>query len=324
MAGACGGGSAERSDGVMTVEIGGVGSDSRKTAVKKYFTPAPDPRDEVRAERLLRLSAAAGLVSLASVAGGLWFGGLWFVVGAVGLVAAGLVAAQGVQQKAAYRRQWDRAEPKPSDSQMDMLLRDDISRAANRAMQRLGLTRDELELHSRDVDPLALEGKPRLAEQGRGPITVFGPADGAFAADGIDRKLRFTAYRIMAICPTGHHLGIYECVLDMKSGRRRNEETHEYHYTDVVAVATMTRDSGEVGIRIEDLAGVRSANFGRTLLRTFEVIVSSGDRSSIVVGIRDEDEDGDTFRLQESGIDSVIEAVRRMLREKKGGAVSSM
>jgi hypothetical protein len=60
------------------------------------------------------------------------------------------------------------------------------------------------------------------------------------------------------------------------------------------------------------------------MYRTFEVIVSSGDRSSIVVGIKDEDEDAGPFRLQESGIDSVIHAVRRMLREKKGGAVSAI
>jgi hypothetical protein len=56
----------------------------------------------------------------------------------------------------------------------------------------------------------------------------------------------------------------------------------------------------------------------RTMTREFEFVVSSGDRSTIVVGIRDDERLDHQLVLQESGIDHVTAAVRRMLRAKKG------
>jgi hypothetical protein len=71
-------------------------------------------------------------------------------------------------QLAAYRRRYTAAEPKPTDAQMDQLLREDIRRVAERALERLRLTFDELELRSKDVDPLTAGAPRRLADQGRG------------------------------------------------------------------------------------------------------------------------------------------------------------
>lgn len=295
------------------IEIGGVDSDSRKKAVKKYFSPTPDPSMESTARRLLGGAGALGLLAIALLVVGA-------VIPAVGSVLVGLfVLQQGLQQRGVYRRRYDRAEPKPSDEQMDRLLRDDLHRASDRSLTRLGLTRDELALRSFDADPLAGRPGARLADQGRGPITVFGPAADVRGRTGADNVLRFTAYDVMVICPTNHHLGIYECRLDMASGRLRNEETREYHYEDVVAVVTTTTSTPETTVELLDKYSSASVLLTRAAYRSFEVIVSSGDRSSIVVGIKDEQEREGRFRLQESGIDSVISAVRQMLREKKGG-----
>jgi hypothetical protein len=293
---------------MIHVTIGGVGSDERKKAVRKYFAVTPLERDLYWARALLGIAVACLLLAITLLV--LARPGVAALAGIVSIVAA----QQGVEQRNRYWMRWNRAEPKPSDAQMDDLIRSDLRRAAERALDRLGLTRDELELRSFDVDPL--RAGPRLADQGQGPITVFGPADGVLVARrGVDRTWRFTSYDIMVICPTGHHLGIYECRLDMASGRKRNEETREYHYDDVVAVGTATRGTSEVAF---ETPSQYRLILGRALVRSFEVIVSSGDRSSIVVGIKDEEEPDNSFELQESGIDKVIYAVRRMLREKKG------
>jgi hypothetical protein len=77
-------------------------------------------------------------------------------------------------------------------------------------------------------------------------------------------------------------------------------------------------------INVLDASAHHRVSFGGTLHREFQIIVSSGDRSSIIVGIKDEDEPGETVLLQESGIEAVTEAVRRMLRVKKGGVAPSV
>jgi hypothetical protein len=304
----------------MTVDIGGVGSDSRKDAVRRYFKETPDSTEEKRAIRMMQLAGVGALFATALLVVGVPAG-----AAATGLVTLALLL-QGLEQRASYRRRFAAAEPKPTDAQMDALLREDLRRASDRALVRLGLTRDELELRSQDVDPLAPDGRRRLADQGRGAIAVFGPRLHGQGRIGIDRRWRFPNYEIMVICPTGHHLGIYECVLDLATGRRRDEETHEYHYADVVAVRTTTAAMPDVSVDVLDSAARHHISLGRTLNRKFQIIVSSGDRSSIIVGIKDDDEEqtGEVVRLQESGIELVIEAVRRMLREKKGGVAPSV
>lgn len=302
---------------MTSVEIGYAGSGTRTKAVKKYFASTPDPGVETTAHRLLLGAGAFGLLAAAMLLTGVP------VAAAAALLLGLFVLQQGLQQRAVYRRSYARAEPKPSDAQMDALLQDDLRRASGRALVRLGLTQDDLALRSVDVDPLA--GRPghrRLADQGRGPVTVFGPAQNVRGRTGIDSVVRFTAYDVMVICLTERHLGIYECTLDLASGRLRNEETREYHYEDVVAVVTTTSSSPATTVELIDRYSTRPFLLTRAAYRTFEVIASSGDRSAIVVGIRDEDAPGAAIRLQESGIDNVIAAVREMLRKKKGGGGS--
>jgi hypothetical protein len=302
---------------VPVVPIGGVGSDSRKGAVRRYFRRTPDPDDERRALLLLNLAGLAVLLAAALLLVGPWPAAA--VTGLVGLV----VLAQGLMQRSSYRRRYAAAEPKPTDAQLDELLREDLHRASERALQRLGLVREDLELRSHDVGGPAGSRVRRLADQGSGPIAVFGPHAQAQARAGADRTWRFATYDVMVICPTAHHLGIYECVLDMASGRRRDEETHEYHYADVVAVRTTTTARPEVAINLLDVTAHHRISLGRTLQREFQVVVSSGDRSSIIVGIVDEDEPRDAALLPDSGVESVLHAVRRVLRVKKGGVIPS-
>jgi hypothetical protein len=247
---------------------------------------------------------------------------------AVGLVVLTVIAAaialvlllQGLAMHADYRRRLTAAEPKPADGQIDDLMRADLQLAAERALHRLGLTRADLELHSEDLGAAASDGTRRLAGHGRDPVWVFGPAEQARTARiGRDRKWRFARYSVMVICPTVHHLAIYECELDLATGGRSGEETHEYHYADVVAVRTATSPARALPIEVLGPTGLLHSVIDAGYHRDFQVVVSSGDRTSIIVGLHREDDRDDSVLLRESGYEQVISAVRGILRARKGG-----
>lgn len=293
----------------MTSPLGPPGSRRRKEAVRRYFRTSPDPAEESRALWIQRAGLAAMLLA---VAVGLLVSFLLAVLAAsLGVV----LLLHGRSLLADFRQRWNKAEPKPRDADMDTTLREDLHDAAERAMKRLELTRDELELRSDDID---VNGEDRLADQGSGPLVVFGPASGSRGRPGADRVWRFTSYDLMVICPTGHHLAIYECRLTFDLGRRSEEDTAEYHYADVVAVSTTTRPTSDLLITQIDV-GFAAVPLSRTMTRTFEIVVSSGDRSAIAVSMHNDDQPGNALHLQESGIDRVIRAVRHTLRTKKGG-----
>lgn len=293
----------------MSWPLGEPGSRERKEAVRRYFRVTPDASEETLAWRLI----GGAVVALGGVVALLVVGAL---VAAVVCALAGVaLGVQGYVQLAEFRRKWRLAEPKPSGDAMDATLQADLREAAERAKRRLDLTDDELELRSDDA---SLPGEHRLAEQGGGPLVVFGPASGSKGRPGADGVWRFTSYDLMVICPTGHHLAIYECKLTFDLGNRSEEDTAEYHYADVVAVSTTTRPTSEFAIT-QIQVGPAALPLSKTVTRTLEIIVSSGDRSAIAVSMHDDDKRGKALHLQESGIDQVIRTVRQMLREKKGG-----
>lgn len=215
---------------------------------------------------------------------------------------------------------------------MDDLLAGDLAKVREHAIRRLGLTLDELELFPQQWDPVAnlAHGNPSIDQQQKRPWLVFGPEVRgfsfgpkvrAFSTVGRDGFCRFVAYDVMVICPTGYHLALYQCTIDFLTGGLRNEQTREFHYADVVSVSTTTRSDQELPFQPLDLRGDTSVNFEKALFRDFEIVVSSGDRSKIVVGIQDEAQPDKQAALQPSGIEEVISSVRRMLKEKKGGVV---
>lgn len=288
----------------------------RKRKLEKYFCKTPDPKQRSLAFALIGGAGAAALIALIAFAGESGF------LGFVMLVLAAYLGRKGYMMKSEYDRQYKAAEPKPTDHEVDRLLASDLLNLSQRAMRQLGLTNADLEVVSRRWDPIAqLEHRnARTGDGGHRPLVVFGPLlDTGRAAVGADGVFRFPGYEVMVICPTSYHLAMYRCALDFLTGSLRSEETSEYHYADVVAVSTV----GNPGtpLRAEPVRGSDAdvVTFAKTLLRRFQIVVSSGDRSTVVVGINDKDQPDRQAILQESGIDEVISSVRRMLREKKGG-----
>ncbi|MGH3782947.1 MAG: hypothetical protein ACRDRO_20575 [Pseudonocardiaceae bacterium] len=289
-------------------------ADRRKKRVEKYFRKTPDPKQRTQAVTFLSASGLGVFLAIIMFASGVGF--LGFLL----LIAGGYGGYKGLQKIADYNKKYAAAEPKPDDKEMDSLLAKDLADVRERATKRLGLTLDELELFSEQWDPVAnlARGNPLLNQQQRHPMLVFGPAVPTLSAVGKDGFWRFASYEVMVICPTGYHLGLCRTNIDFLTGGIQREETQEYHYADVVAVSTNT--TPDQGIETLDLREDKPIHFAKTLHRKFQVVVSSGDRSTIVVGIQDEQRPGEQAKLQPSGIDEVIHSVRRMLKEKKGGA----
>jgi hypothetical protein len=210
--------------------------------------------------------------------------------------------------------------PKPNDTVVDEALARGLLDIEERGLAQLELTADDLEIESGSWDPVThLTGHEdeRLA---RKPYLVLGAVPSAPAVIGLDGVWRFAQYAVLVICPTDYHLALYRCVIDLRVAGFHQEETLEYHYSDVVAVATATSTSAKfpqpTDLRVP--GSPRSgAVFDEALLHEFQLIVSSGDRSRIVFDISDRDHPDRRADLPLDDNQQVIRAVRRMLRDKK-------
>jgi hypothetical protein len=288
---------------------------ARKKKIEKYFHKTPKASENTIALTFLSVGGGLAFIGVLMFAGGNGFLGFLLLAG------GGYLLYQGWQRKSAYDRAYKASTPKPTAREMDRLLLDDLLKIEKAAMTQLGLTSEDLQLESSTSDPFAglAHGGSSADHQGQRPLVVFGPAVNSGFAIGEDDVWRCKRYEVMVICPTSYHLAIYRCVIDFLTGGMRSIETHEYHYTDVVAVSTNTRPAPDLVLEILAVIDEEQVRFASTLLREFQIVVSSGDRSKVVVGISDEEDPDNSATLQDSGINRVIDVVRKVLRDKKGG-----
>jgi len=207
-------------------------TESREKAVPKYFieTPKKPEVPDVITDRVIAVVggvlALVGVVLLSTgrvCSGliGLPLGGLLLLMGLSSNYAAEKAYAEKLKE---YEREYEKAEPKPSDAQMDEWLQEDRQRIRLEALKKL------------DLEPSQLIRKD--------PIEVIGPADAANLAIGKDGVIRFSKYDIVVVFLTDYHLAGYQYTLDMAQGAQIAESTQEYHSKDVVSVATRTEGSG--------------------------------------------------------------------------------
>lgn len=249
---------------------------------------------------------------------------------------AHLALQQAVKE---YERQLSLAEPKPSDDTMEQVLQGDIAAIKERALRRLSLHPGDLVRPAYLIPFDELCEAPENSNEPNDPFVVYGPAYGAgypvwcaLGEPGRDgrRKRRYSRYKVMVICTTRYHLALYWCILDFFTGKWDEESTAEYHYSDVVAVHSKTDPDSSSRIKLENH---RSSQQGLEVPpnaeRYFEVVVSSGDRARIVTGFTskrradDELSHGGGYQSfevlgRDPNFDAVADAVRMMLREKKG------
>lgn len=299
--------------------------------IARYFIDPPDPKRLDAARTQLAFGAAGavlGLVLLIAESGGIAF--LGFLL----LVFCGIFGIRGAKQKKIYDAEYARAIPRPSDEEIDQIIGMDTLSIVNRALPQLGLTQADL------VSPRGMGGSsggtfddlaastamPKANRPGASQMVVWGPALPCNLAIGEDGKLRYSKYEFMVICPTNYHLAVYRCELDLYTGALRSERTYEFHYSDVVAVRTLSFPVNRFqGIPIHPRPSQWQVSTRLDTIRTMEIVVSSGDRAAITLGVSnaaeltvDSGETNDSLQFRD-----VLDRIRQMLREKKGGTERS-
>lgn len=286
--------------------------------IARYFVDPPNPADLQAAQLKMGLGGGGAVIGLVLLVGaGNFLGFLMLVAGVV-------VAVKGWKAKRVYDAAYGLAMPRPTDMEIDQLIAMDTFSIVNRSLPQLGLTPDDL-LTLRAVDEPGGASFDDIAAKAGSPggtgdnhMTVWGPSFPCLSAFGDDGRIRYSRYEFMVICPTHYQLAIYRCELDLFSGQLQSEQTHEYHYQDVVAVRTQSVPLHQQGISITPRPSQVAAFARYDTLRQMQIIVSSGDRSSVTLRVSSAADltvdSGDLLDFPQ-----VLNRVRGTLREKKGG-----
>lgn len=209
-------------------------------------------------------------------------------LGALGLVAAITGATWITMAIMRYRNA-------PADQTVDEWLEEDMIRLMELAHQQLGLDKSQLAQKT----PLIIKA-PAFWEMSGIPMGEI------LSRKGKDRVLRFSTYRITIFLLTDHVLGAYICDYNFIRKLTLNEQTYEYHYQDIVSVAT-EEYSGSVTLP----AGVRYI-YGQR----FRLSVASGESITVFINPQklDQLENGE---MPPTGAEKAVQVIRVMLREKK-------
>lgn len=284
-------------------------TESREKAVPKYFRTTPEKPEEPNfggSQAAMAIGAVVAFVGLLLMLSG-DFGGVCLGLLAIGgggfLLFTGFTAyttKKSSYSKAMeeYNEAYEKAEPKPTDQQIDQWLNADIARLKDESLIKLDLVHLEPDQFARDP---------------KKPITVIGPAAKAAVKMGDDHRLRFSKYDMVFAYLTEYHLAAFNCTLDMTDGVVTRESTQEYHYSDVVSVSTRTESSETFTLYVNGEAK------NIPLYQEFALSVASGEQIRVVTAFPKLADYIDKGELPPTGADEAITAIRSRLREKKGG-----
>lgn len=270
-------------------------NEKRETAVFKYFIKSPKEPNYRGTTFGMVLTIGGILVALIGIngdGGPLCIGGLALLFGGYTWINA---ASENNKIKAKYEEEFQKAEPKPSDEQMDKWRSGDLERIRKQSLPKLDLVQDQVMGNPND------------------PIMVVGPSEGARLAVGKDGMLRFSSHDIVIVYLTDYHLAAYSCTVNMATGLETKESTQEYHYKDVVSVATQA-DNSRLFKVIVDGQDKPLADYQK-----FALSVASGERIEVVIAFPQFGDIIKNARLAPTGAENAVKVIRAMLREKKGG-----
>jgi hypothetical protein len=180
--------------------------------VSKYFIESPKKPNYIGYYIAIALFAVLLLAGRASRAGGI----LFILVGVVGFLIA---VIKLYNRWSAYRKAFNRAEPKATDRQMDDWLREGKKMVEAEAKRRL------------DIDNSDVKA---------GPLWMEGPATGSYMAAGSDRVLRYKQHNILILFLTDHQVATFQCILDLGPGEILGDRTKEFPYKDITNLETST------------------------------------------------------------------------------------
>ncbi len=182
----------------------------------------------------------------------------------------------------------------PDDESVDAWLADDISRLVRQSYDKVGISPSE-----KMPEPLVIISPVYWFTRGIG-FEELGMRKGK------DKMLRFSVYHIAVFHLDEYILAFYRCDYNFLRGASLNEATNEYHYKDVVSVATVEASSN---FRLPD--GQKFVHF-----QEFRLSVASGE--SIRVTLNPQLlTNAHRAKLPPSGADRAVSVIRNMLRAKK-------
>jgi hypothetical protein len=205
-------------------------STTRSEAVRKYFTKTPvKPSEPDYSNHQTKMGIGGGLLFLAII---LLFSGQGFLI-LLGIVSGYFgfkclsdgFSAYSKQKKnyesdcAQYEKDYERAEPKPSDEQMDQWMDGDIEKIVAEALRRLDLDHEDYK-----AKPFLIGGPASLKE------TKF--------AKGKDGKTRASHLNILVVFLTEYHVAAYQCDNSMEYGQVLTDRTQEFPYREITNLGT--------------------------------------------------------------------------------------
>ena len=287
---------------------------TRESQVRRYFSPRPPPGIKYQAAIRGWLGSALVITGGVLLALGHTMSGTGTLIIGLATVGAGLTLAGTYQQE--YRKSW----PKPSEATMDAYLEADRATAATRAMKRMDLTPEQVLMAMAATltrDPLV---KPPIMlwppEEYLLPLTAHGPVldDKAGPPCRHDMgPMRFRAHHMLVLCPTRHHIGVYRCRIDMRTGSPREEQLYEIYYSDV-SMISLSHESEHVTVEARTEKGYALGTFGDKLsLRELQIAFRGGEYDK-------SDKPGKksiAALVPNAQFDTVVRALRGLLRERK-------
>ncbi|RJQ81167.1 hypothetical protein D5S17_05340 [Pseudonocardiaceae bacterium YIM PH 21723] len=276
-------------------------SPERAEAVRKYFRKTPDPKS-------LFWPITCGIAALVLLVVGLRFNWFALVVCLFLIFRIGRFGFRKLGEYRQFRKEWEWAEPKPSDEQMDLWLREDVEFIRNEAGPKLRINPrldwegGELVVESQAVVgvPDSLRGKP------------------VYYRLGEDYQLRASAYDVAILLLTDRSINSYRCHLDTVSGDIVVELQEEYHYRDIVGVLSRSQPVSQVDAEAfqKTMQLPEGWSLNITADRIFELRIKNGAPMELHVGYGTElqDEHGNVAWSGNTHAPNVIQKMWRARR----------
>ena len=188
---------------------------------------------------------------------------------------------------------------RPSDSKMDQWFEEDLQQIHKHALQKLSLSE---ELLGKKKEPLRVIG-PILWE-------VPGiPNQDLLWKKGRDGLVRYAVYKVALIYTAEHLLASYSCDFNSLRNDILNEETYEFHYLDIVSVATHETSTSHI------LPGKKPL----VVAKEFKVSVPSGESIDVLIDSQKlfELTKGDIVYKRYKDVENTVHRLRSLLRDKK-------
>ncbi|NOK70956.1 MAG: hypothetical protein GFH25_541266n5 [Chloroflexi bacterium AL-N10] len=272
---------------------------TRSEAVRKYFTKTPvKPSEPDYSSHQTKMGIGGGLLFLALI---LLFSRsrvlilLGIVSGYFGfkLLSDGFSAYSKEKKKyksdcEQYEKDYAKAEPKPSDQQMDKWLEGDIEKIIGESLRRLDLEHEDY-----ISEPRLIGGPASLKE------TKY--------ARGKDGKTRYSHFNLLVVYLTEYHVAAYQCVSDMEYGQVITDNTQEFPYKEITNLGTQT-----VKEEIKLFDDVVTSEKG---LQEFTLATSGANVIRVAYAFaRNADSQGELLKI---GEERTIAAIRKKLQDYK-------